>query len=65
MKNNEIMFSVQFDFPQEQIYGEYMGKTDILAFLVKDDITLKAFLEGLYYGLYNNFSHHFNCMKII
>ena len=48
MKNNEIMISVQFDFPNDDIYGELAGAKDSLAFLVKDDITLKAFLEGLY-----------------
>ena len=52
MKNNEIMISVQFDFPNDSNkYGEkFSGITDSLAFLVKDDITLKAFIEGLYYG---------------
>ena len=51
MKNNEIMISVQFDFPNDpNKYSEkYSGITDSLAFLVKDDITLKAFIEGLYY----------------
>lgn len=60
MKNNEIMISVQFDFPKDSDkYGKFSGITDSLAFLVKDDITLKAFIEGLYYGLHNNFPEHF------
>lgn len=63
MKNNEIMISVQFDFPNDDIYGELAGAKDSLAFLVKDDITLKAFLEGLYYGLHNHFISHFLLYK--
>lgn len=63
MKNNEIMISVQFNFPNDDIYGEFSGTKDSLAFLVKDDITLKAFLEGLYYGLHNNFISHFLLYK--
>ncbi len=65
MKNNEIMISVQFDFPKDpDNYGEkFSGITDSLAFLVKDDITLKAFIEGLYYGLHNNFPEHFLLFK--
>lgn len=63
MKNNEIMVSVQFDFPNDDIYGELAGTKDSLAFLVKDDITLKAFLEGLYYGLHNHFISHFLLYK--
>lgn len=65
MKNNEIMISVQFDFPNDSNkYGEkFSGITDSLAFLVKDDITLKAFIEGLYYGLHNNFPEHFILFK--
>lgn len=63
MKNNEIMVSVQFDFPNDDIYGELAGAKDSLAFLVKDDITLKAFLEGLYYGLHNHFISHFLLYK--
>ena len=59
MKNNEIMISVQFDFPADERYGEFSGIKDSLAFLVRDDITLKAFLEGLYYGLHRNFPCHF------
>lgn len=63
MKNNEIMVSVQFDFPYDDVYGELSGTIDSLAFLVKDDITLRAFLEGLYYGLHNNFTSHFLLYK--
>lgn len=65
MKNNEIMISVQFDFPNNSNkYSEkFSGITDSLAFLVKDDITLKAFIEGLYYGLHNNFPEHFILFK--
>ena len=63
MKNNEIMISVQFEFPKEEKYGDYSGIKDSLAFLVKDDITLKAFLEGLYYGLYKNFPTHFQLYR--
>mgnify|MGYP006862847553 CR=1 FL=1 len=63
MKNNEIMISVQFNFPNDDIYGELAGTKDSLAFLVKDDITLKAFLEGLYYGLHNHFISHFLLYK--
>ena len=65
MKNNEIMISVQFDFPKDSdTYGaKFSGITDSLAFLVKDDITLKAFIEGLYYGLHNNFPEHFILFK--
>lgn len=63
MKNNEIMISVQFDFPVSDTYGDLSGTVDRLAFLVKDDITLKAFLEGLYYGLRNNFPNHFHLYR--
>ncbi len=63
MKNNEIMISVKFSFPKDEMYGDYSGINDNLAFLVKDDITLKAFLEGLYYGLANNFESHFLLYK--
>lgn len=43
MKNNEIMISVQFNFPNDSNkYSEkFSGITDSLAFLVKDDITLR------------------------
>lgn len=65
MKNIEIMISVQFNFPNDSNkYSEkFSGITDSLAFLVKDDITLKAFIEGLYYGLHNNFPEHFILFK--
>ena len=39
MKNNEIMISVRFENIQE------------LSFLVIKDITLRSFIESLYYGL--------------
>lgn len=42
MKNNEIMVSVKF--VNEKIYEE-------LSFLILKDITLKAFIESIYYGL--------------
>lgn len=59
------MISVQFNFPNDSNkYSEkFSGITDSLAFLVKDDITLKAFIEGLYYGLHNNFPEHFILFK--
>ena len=63
MKNNEIMVSVQFRFPEDNIYENFCGVTDSRAFLVKADITLKAFLEGLYYGLHHNFPVHFLLYK--
>ena len=44
MKNNEIMISARFEF------GDGSGNKE-LSFLVLKDITLKAFLESLYYGL--------------
>jgi len=43
MKNNEIMISARFEFGG--------GNNRELSFLVLKDITLKAFLESLYYGL--------------
>lgn len=42
MKNNEIMISAKFE--SNQIYKE-------ITFLVLKDITLKAFIESIYYGL--------------
>lgn len=56
MKNNEIMISAIFE--NEEIFDE-------ISFLVIKDITLKAFIEAVYYGLkkslkYNNkFEKHF------
>ena len=44
MKNNEIMISARFEFSDE-------NKNRELSFLVLKDITLKAFIESLYYGL--------------
>lgn len=42
MKNNEIMISVKF---------ENKSVAEEIAFLVLKDITLKAFIESIYYGL--------------
>lgn len=47
----------------ESIVCTLVRITDSLAFLAKDDITLKAFIEGLYYGLHNNFPEHFILFK--
>lgn len=44
MKNNEIMISARFEFGDKT-------KDRELSFLVLKDITLKAFIESLYYGL--------------
>lgn len=44
MKNNEIMISARFEFDDK-------SKCQELSFLVLKDITLKAFIEALYYGL--------------
>lgn len=46
MKNNEIMISARFEFDDK-------SKCQELSFLVLKDITLKAFIEALYYGLKN------------
>ena len=43
MKNNEIMISTKFEFNNH--------KTQILSFLVLNDITLSALIEAIYYGL--------------
>ncbi len=45
MKNNEIMISARF-------YGADLN--DEMSFLVLKDITLKSFMESLYYGLKKN-----------
>lgn len=45
MKNNEIMISTKFEFNNH--------KTQILSFLVLNDITLSALIEAIYYGLKN------------
>lgn len=39
------------------------GIKNSIAFLMKNDITLKAFLEKLYYGLHNHFIRHFLLYK--
>lgn len=44
MKNNEIMISARFEFGEK-------NKSQELSFLVLKDISLKAFMEALYYGL--------------
>ena len=44
MKNNEILLSVRF---------EANNKDRLLTFLVLKDITLKEFIQGVYYGLKN------------
>ena len=43
MKNNEIMISTKFEFNNH--------KTQILSFLVLNEITLSALIEAIYYGL--------------
>lgn len=43
MKNNEIMISVKFEFSE--------NKSTMMSFLVLKDITLRAFVEAVYYGL--------------
>lgn len=43
MKNNEIMVSVCFEMSKDNFYD--------LSFLVLKDITLRSFIEALYYGL--------------
>ena len=44
MKNNEILLSVRF---------EVNDKQRVLTFLALKDISLKAFVQGVYYGLKN------------
>ena len=46
MKNNEIMISVRFEKEPE--------KYDDMSFIVLKDITLKNFIEAIYYGLRKN-----------
>ena len=46
MKNNEIMISVRFEKEPD--------KYDDMSFLVLKDITLKNFIEAIYYGLRKN-----------
>lgn len=52
MKNNELLLSVKFENDGEE-----------LSFLLYKDITLKALLEALYYGLKKNDSEHFGIFK--
>lgn len=56
MKNNEIMISARF--VSETIYDE-------LSFLVLKDISLKAFIESIYYGLKKvpNYGDHFELLE--
>lgn len=56
MKNNEIMISVKFI--SDSI-------SDELSFLVLKDITLKALIESIYYGLKkaNGYEGHFNLLE--
>ena len=44
MKNNEILVSVKFNIK---------NRVRTLSFLVVKDITLKEFIQGVYYGLKN------------
>lgn len=52
MKNNELLLSVRFLQDNEEF-----------SFLVHKDITLRAFLEALYYGLQHNDTEHFGLFK--
>lgn len=52
MKNDELILSVEF-----------MEDNSELSFLLKKDITLKALIEALFYGLKRNDSVHFNFFK--
>lgn len=52
MKNNELLLSVKFENDGEE-----------LSLLLYKDITLKALLEALYYGLKKNDSEHFGIFK--
>jgi S-DNA-T family DNA segregation ATPase FtsK/SpoIIIE len=56
MKNNEIMISVKFK--SDKI-------SDEMSFLVLKDITLKALIESIYYGLkkVSDYEEHFNLME--
>ena len=47
MKNNEILISVRFLKADPE--GDELSRT--MSFLVLKDITLKALVQGLYYGL--------------
>lgn len=52
MKNNELLLSVKFEADGEE-----------MSLLLHKDITLKALLEALYYGLKENDSEHFTIFK--
>lgn len=52
MKNNELLLSVKFEKDGEE-----------LSLLLYKDITLKALLEAIYYGLKKNDSEHFCIFK--
>lgn len=56
MKNNEIMISTKFESPK---------LSDEISFLVIKDITLRALIEALYYGLRksNKFEMHFEILE--
>lgn len=55
MKNNEIIVSARFEF--EKSYHE-------LSFLVLKDITLRAFIEAIYYGLKKS-SEYTECYDLL
>lgn len=52
MKNNELLLTVSFEYDFYE-----------MTLLVQKDITLKALLEALYYGLKNNDQEHFYAFK--
>lgn len=52
MKNNELLLSVKFENDSEE-----------LSLLLYKDITLKAMLEAVYYGLKKNDTEHYNLFK--
>lgn len=57
MKNDEIMISARFEFDDK-------NKCRELSFLVRNDITLKAFIEALYYGL-KKFEEYKECSELL
>lgn len=56
MKNNEIMISARF---------EWNGFSDEILFLITKDITLRALIEAIYYGLKKSdrFKKHFQLLE--
>lgn len=56
MKNNEIMISAKFEFKD--------NKVKELTFLALKDITLRAFVESLYYGLKKSGSYD-DCFELL